>query len=376
MFWNREKRKNLREELLRAVHEDNVRLHKPGFTHRMSRRQPRRERALIIVAAILLSIAGLLQIRANLPEGQSSPAQPAVNARAVHPAHPQSASVPLGVAAPAEIAIAQGNGKIKASGNELRMSEVMGLSARTIMIDAGHGGHDPGAIGKAGLREKDIALDVSLRLQRLLSADKDYRIIMTRSDDRFIPLRERARIANDSKVDLFISIHVNYMTGTSLNAIETYYFGNYRDPASKEVARIENKDSGYTISEFEAMGREMQDEIKLEESKTLARMIQGSLLKNIRAGNERVLDTGVRPAPFVVLYAVKSPSVLAEIGSLSSPEAEARFRSEEYREQIASHLAAGIRSYLKQHLKQQHLISTPTTTTVSGGQHHGTQPQQ
>lgn len=356
MFWGKKTRPTAREAILKGVREDNVRLRQPGFTHRMSTRRPRRERWLTLAAAILVAGASLHHLL-KVAEG-NAPAPQAV----AQPAPSPAAVAKIAKATPDMVTDAAPVTPLKIGEAGDNVKDLMGLSTRTIMIDAGHGGRDPGAVSKGGLREKDITLDVAARLKRILEQQRGYQILMSRHDDHFVPLHDRAKLANEKNVDLFISIHVNYMPGNAINAVETYYFGNYQDAATRELAKLENRESGYSISEFEKLGRDMQDRIKLQESMALAKSIQGSLLKNIRAQNERVLDTGVRPAPFIVLYAVKSPSILAEIGSLSSPEAEARLRREDYREQIAGYLAAGITNYLNN--------QSPSLMESKGGHHH------
>jgi N-acetylmuramoyl-L-alanine amidase len=232
------------------------------------------------------------------------------------------------------------------SAGQPTIRDLFGLSARTIVIDAGHGGRDPGTIGRAGTREKDITLDIARRLKEKIGRSPQYRIFLVRDSDVFITLNERAAYANSRETDLFISIHVNYLSGTSKNAVETYYFGQYQDLRTRELAQRENRYSSYTISEFGELAGDIQDIMKLEESKALANSIQTSMLSNFRQQNQAVLDTGVKAAPFMVLLGVKAPSVLAEIASLNSPEAESRLSEEHYRDEIATYLAAGITEYL------------------------------
>jgi N-acetylmuramoyl-L-alanine amidase len=159
-------------------------------------------------------------------------------------------------------------------------------------------------------------------------------------------LKERATYANAQETDLFISIHVNYIAGTSSNAIETYYFGPDQDARGRTLAQRENQHSAYSIGEFERLFKTLQDSVKLEESMRLAGAIQANLLGSLRQQNAAVLDTGVKTAPFAVLMGVKAPSVLAEIGNLSNPEAERSLGNPEYRDAIATYIASGITHYL------------------------------
>jgi N-acetylmuramoyl-L-alanine amidase len=231
----------------------------------------------------------------------------------------------------------------------LHIRRLMGLSVRTIVIDAGHGGHDPGTIGEMGTREKDVALDVALRLRRRLERSGAYRILLVRGGDVFVPLSERAEYANSNNADLFVSIHVNYLPRTSTNAVQTWYFGRHEDREADRLAERENRDSQYALSDFERIARQLGDTLKLQESKSLAASIQASLLASLRRQNRKVHDAGVRTAPFVVLLGVKSPSVLVEIASLSSPDAEQQLGVPEYRDEIASSISDGITRYLGNH---------------------------
>jgi len=324
MISPRKKNLSIRQAILRGVREENMRLYEPGPWNRMSTRQPRRERWLAVLTMVCL-FAG-----ARMYEAHSV-------------SEPPASGVLSAPELPRDYAAAALD-REHAGGDT--MKTLLGLTTRTILIDAGHGGRDPGAVGKLGTREKDVTLDVALRLKSKLAMSGQYQILLVRGDESFVALRERAVYANDRNVDLFISIHVNYLPGTSTNAVQTYYFGQFSDAASRRTAERENQRSQYTVGEFEGLAKTMANEMKLQESMALAHSIQQSLVSNLRNKNEAVLDTGVRSAPFVVLLGVKAPSVLAEIGSLSSVEAEERLRRDEYRDEIASYLASGITNYL------------------------------
>ena len=228
-------------------------------------------------------------------------------------------------------------------GTEIR--RVLGLTVKTIVIDAGHGGHDPGTSGELGTREKDIALDVARRLARKLGHGDEYRVLLVRDRDVFVPLNDRAAYANDAHADLFVSVHVNYLPGVSANSVETYYFGRH-DGGAASVAERENRASQYALSDLDELVKQMRDTMKLQESKTLAREIHRSLVAALRKPDDPLHDNGVRTAPFVVLLGVKAPSVLVEIASLSSAVAEERLRTETYRDEVASAIASGITRYL------------------------------
>ncbi len=229
---------------------------------------------------------------------------------------------------------------------QVPLKKLFGLSVKTIVIDAGHGGIDPGTIGKMGTMEKDITLDVAQRLKAKLEQNSDFRILLVRDSDTTIPLNQRVVYANSYDTDLLVSIHVNYLPDRSTNAVETYYFGPHTDAHTLKLAERENQGSEYTVSDFEEVIRNMRDTIKFQESKVLALSIQRSLLVDVREKDRKNWDRGVKTAPFVVLLGAKAPGVLAEISSLSSLDAEKDLRTEAYRDQVATYLAAGITNYL------------------------------
>jgi N-acetylmuramoyl-L-alanine amidase len=227
------------------------------------------------------------------------------------------------------------------------LRSLFGLEVKTIVIDPGHGGEDPGAIGRLGLKEKDITLDIARRLKRRLQGR--FRVVLTREDDRTVPLRQRVEVANAKRADLFISIHVNSLPDRKpLDIIETYYFGPPEDEATLQVAARENAGSDYALSDYQELFLEMGNTLKLQESKMLATSIQESLYVNIRAQKADVIDRGVKRAPFLVLLGARVPAVLAEVSCLSNPEEERRLAQPSYRESIARFLEAGILQYLNQ----------------------------
>lgn len=230
----------------------------------------------------------------------------------------------------------------------LTLRNIFGLGVRTIVIDPGHGGRDPGTSGKLGTREKDVTLDVALRLKTLLQHDSKFRVLLTRETDTSTSLSKRVELANASAVDLFISIHVNYLANSTLNVIETYYFGAHSDPEALRLAERENHGSDYSMSDFESLVRNMRDTIKLQESQRLATSIQSSLTDNMQRTHRELLDVGTKTAPFVVLLGVKAPAVLAEISCLCNLEAEQRLKTPDHREEIARYIAEGIINYLQE----------------------------
>jgi N-acetylmuramoyl-L-alanine amidase len=224
----------------------------------------------------------------------------------------------------------------------------LGLKIGRIVIDAGHGGHDTGTIGPTGLMEKDLCLDVALRLgkiiqQRLPGAD----VIYTRSDDTFIPLEERTNIANEAKADLFISIHANSSHDHLARGIETYYLNLKGTPEAMEVAARENAVSQEGIHNLEDLVKKIARSEKIDESKEFAEDIQNSLAQRIQKTAKPVKNRGVRKAPFVVLIGADMPSILTEISFLSNPADEQLLKKPEHRQRMAEGLYQGVASYLQ-----------------------------
>lgn len=228
------------------------------------------------------------------------------------------------------------------------LTRALGLKISRIVIDAGHGGHDTGTIGPTGLMEKDLCLDVALRLgklieQKLPGAD----VVFTRTDDTFVPLEDRTRIANDAKADLFVSIHANSSPDHLARGVETYYLNMKGSPEAMEVAARENAVSQEGIHDLDDMVKKIARTEKIDESKEFAEDVQESLAKRIQRTAKPVRDRGVRKAPFVVLIGAGMPSILTEISFLSNPADEKLLKKPEHRQQIAEGVYQGVSSYLE-----------------------------
>lgn len=222
---------------------------------------------------------------------------------------------------------------------------VFGLKLGKVVIDAGHGGHDTGTVGRHGLMEKDLDLDVALRLGNLIQQRLGAQVIYTRSSDVFVPLEERTQIANDAKADLFISIHANSSPVSSATGVETYYFNFSSDKSGLDLATRENATATSSISDLNDLLHKAVLGAKLEESKDFAQKVQASLWAMSVKMNSRSRDRGVRRAPFVVLIGATMPSILAEIGFVSNPHDEALLKKSEQRQKIAEALFKGISQY-------------------------------
>jgi N-acetylmuramoyl-L-alanine amidase len=250
-------------------------------------------------------------------------------------------------------------------GGQSTLTRALGLKIGRIVVDAGHGGHDTGTIGPTGLMEKDICLDVALRLgkiihQRLPGAE----VVYTRSDDTFIPLEERTRVANESKADLFISIHANSSHDHAARGIETYYLNLKGSPDAMEVAARENATAQESIHDLEDIVKKIARSEKIDESREFAADIQESLAKRIQKLNRTVKDRGVRKAPFVVLVGADMPSILTEISFLSNPADEQLLKKPEHRQRVAEGLYQGVANYL-QSLNSMTMIVPGKPSTAS-----------
>ncbi|MBZ5561272.1 MAG: N-acetylmuramoyl-L-alanine amidase [Acidobacteriia bacterium] len=226
------------------------------------------------------------------------------------------------------------------------LTRALGLKIGRIVIDPGHGGHDTGTIGPSGLREKDVVLDVGLRLRKLLEQKVGCEVVMTRSDDTFIPLEERTAIANEKAADLFVSIHANASRDRSARGIETYYLNFTSNPDALEVAARENATSQESVHQLQDLIKKIAMTEKITESQDFAHQIQRDLYRRIIKVGGQQRDRGVKKAPFVVLIGANMPSILAEISFLTNPRDERLLRKPDYRQKIAEALYQGVVDYV------------------------------
>jgi len=228
------------------------------------------------------------------------------------------------------------------------LTRALGLKIGRIVIDAGHGGHDTGTIGPTGLMEKDLCLDVALRLSKIIKQRlPGAEVVLTRSDDSFIPLEERTAVANEAHADLFISIHANSSQDHGARGIETYYLNLKGSPEAMEVAARENAVANVGIHDLEDLVKKIARNEKIDESREFAEDIQASLSQRVQKTNKTVKNRGVRKAPFVVLIGADMPSILTEISFLSNPADEQLLKQPENRQRVAEGLYQGVASYLQ-----------------------------
>ena len=252
----------------------------------------------------------------------------------------------------------------KASSNAtLSLTRALGLKINRIVIDAGHGGHDDGTIGPHGVLEKDVVLDVALRLATLLQTRLGTEVVLTRSDDTFVPLTERTAIANEHKADLFLSIHANSSPAPTVAGTETFLLNFSSSPGATAVAARENAGSDKSVGELRDLVQSITLNDKIAESQTFATDIQSSIFTQAAKGNASARDRGVKKAPFVVLIGARMPSVLAEIGFLSNARDESNLAKPEYRQKIAESLYRGVSAYSQ---SLSHFEMAGTSTNKSG----------
>jgi N-acetylmuramoyl-L-alanine amidase len=276
-----------------------------------------------------------LKMPLNLPDQPSSPDTPQPGAQAGSRTRHKTTSAGMEVR----------EARPTASGDR-SLIRALGLKIGKIVIDPGHGGHDTGTIGPHGLEEKDLVLDVSRRLGKLLEARLGAEVIFTRKDDTFIPLETRTSIANQEEADLFVSVHANSSRDPDARGVETYYLNFTSSSEALDVAARENAASDKSIHELQDLVKKIALKEKIEESQEFASDVQQSLHSGLSTKNPGLRDRGVKKAPFIVLIGANMPSILAEISFVSNPGDEHRLRTPEYRQRIAESLYRGISKYV------------------------------
>jgi N-acetylmuramoyl-L-alanine amidase len=230
------------------------------------------------------------------------------------------------------------------SNGQFSMARQLGLGVSRVVLDAGHGGHDPGARAN-GLNEAELVLDVTLRLKALLEKEPGIEVTLTRDTDRFIPLEERTAIANREGADLFLSIHANASRNPRARGIETYFLNFASNPEAEAVAARENSASGRKMHSLPDIVRAIALNNKIDESRDFADMVQKSMVRRLAARNSQVRDLGVKQAPFVVLIGASMPSVLAEISFVTNKQDGTLLKTDAYRQQIAESLFDAVLRY-------------------------------
>jgi N-acetylmuramoyl-L-alanine amidase len=246
------------------------------------------------------------------------------------------------------------NGEIVAAENKIRKRTVMvggksnpppNLGVRKIVLDPGHGGKDPGAVGVGGIAEKNIVLAVAKKLAKKLKEEMGIEVVLTRTDDRFIPLEDRTAIANAEEADLFVSLHMNASPNGEAKGVETYYLDNTTDEASLRLAARENGTSRKNVSDLQFILSDMTQNMKLEDSITLAHRLHQSLVDSMSKRLTDVKDLGVKKALFYVLVGARMPSVLVEMLFITNKTEGRAMSQESYQNAVVDALYDGIVKY-------------------------------
>jgi N-acetylmuramoyl-L-alanine amidase len=294
---------------------------------------------------------------ANRAEAKVAPVSPGVAEAAAKPATEGKATVPAAKtesnSEPVKVAETKPldpvPGAPKAarhtSSGDTSLVRALGLKIQRVVIDPGHGGHDQGTEGPHGLLEKELVLDVSLRLGKLIEDRLGAEVIYTRTDDTFIPLEGRTALANDKKADLFLSIHANSSPVPRITGVETYYLSLTDSKEAKDVAARENDAAQLSVFQLRDVIQKITLTDKAEESREFASRVQSSLFAFSARSFPTERNRGVKKAPFVVLIGAHMPSVLAEIGFISNPREEALLKKPEYRQKLAEALFRGVSRY-------------------------------
>ena len=221
----------------------------------------------------------------------------------------------------------------------------LGLKVGRIVIDPGHGGHDTGTVGPSGLQEKDLVLDIALKLKALVEEKLGSEVLLTRADDTFIPLEERTAIANHSQADLFLSIHANSSRSRRVSGVETFFLDFASSSEAEEIAARENSSAQKTIFELQDLVQKITLKEKIDESRELAQIVQKSVTSQLQKTHSQTRDRGVKQAPFIVLIGANMPSILSEVSFVSNPSDEKLLKSSSYRQKLAEALCRGIEAY-------------------------------
>ncbi|MBO8143951.1 MAG: N-acetylmuramoyl-L-alanine amidase [Thermodesulfobacterium sp.] len=229
----------------------------------------------------------------------------------------------------------------------INLARQFGLGIKRIVIDPGHGGKDPGAVGPRGLEEKDVTLRLAKILAQKLKERLKLEVLLTRTYDKFIPLIQRPAIANSKKADIFISLHTNASPDPKAHGVETYYLNFTTDPEAMRVAALENAATEKSLSDLQDLIKAILANTKLSESRLLAEKVQEQLVKTLSRYYPDTVNRGVRYAPFLVLVGTRMPAILVEVGFITNSKEERRLRDSHYLEMVAEGIAKGVEIYLQ-----------------------------
>jgi N-acetylmuramoyl-L-alanine amidase len=329
----------IKGRIVAGLARDNLHGHAPPPASSEGTTRHRRGRTRWFIGSAVALLVGLVGRTYLLPGDapDSPPGEP-----------PRRLIVPPAMALPAPPTAADGE-QFLLRERQIPLARLFQLGVQHIVLDPGHGGRDPGAVGpRTGIQEKEITLDICLQAAAELRARNDrLQVDLTRAEDLSVPLRERARFANELGADLFISVHINSFAGADYGGIETYHLGFPSDPAAEAAASRENVGGSARIGEFEALIARLGATLKEEESARLADLLQQRLYRGMRPlRGPEIGDYGVHRAPFLVLLDSEMPSVLAEVSLINDPAEEVRLTQETHRGEIAHQLVLGIEDYI------------------------------
>ena len=311
----------LKRRLLRELVRENVDLKENRLPRSLRRGTHRLRTAVRILGLVLFPVVLLGSTRLISSFTPPPPPSP----RPAAPAQPQAAAPRFGAPTPID-------------------AGALPLAVRTVALDPGHGGDSLGTHTPQGLMEKDLTLDISTRLRRLLETE-GFTVVMTRRTDQNVSLAERGTLANQRGADIFVSIHVNWIENRQSRGVETYCLGATRDPFLNRLAAAENRDSGYSMADMRRLLDRIYADVRKDNSRKLAELVQSSLYHSLRGVNPGLEDRGVKAAPFIVLLTTEMPAILAEVSCLSNDQEADLLSKPLYRQYIAEALAAGVRSY-------------------------------
>lgn len=308
----------LKRQIVRDLVRENVELIEGRRPRRV--RRPNFRPALRVAAVGVLSVGlfGSTQFIASLADLPSPP-----------PAAPEPAVSPVPATLPSSEPVA---------------AAVFPLAVRKIVLDPGHGGSSLGTRTPSGLVEKELTLDIAVRLRRLLE-EAGFSVTLTRDADQNVLLDRRAKIANQAAADIFVSIHVNWIEDRAARGVETYYLGPTDDPFLTRLAATENRDSGYSLADTRELLEKIYAGVRQDHSKSLAQVVQTALHRSLGRINPQLRNRGVKAAPFIVLLSTEMPAILAEVSCLSNEDEAQLLAKPLYRQYIAEALAEGIQSY-------------------------------
>jgi N-acetylmuramoyl-L-alanine amidase len=340
-------KQRLRRELFRGIADDNLEVirNQPRGSLRRERtaRMQRLKRALFAGGGALLAIMTVVLVLGVRSDASSGGDQAdLVDMSFLEP----------GMDPPMTTEIEETSDNLAAvlSGRQAHPIEpsVIPLAVRKVAIDAGHGGIDSGTkLAAWGMYEKDLTLDIADRL-RILLERTGREVILTRSIDEPVSLKERVEIANHAHADLFVSIHINWVPNRESRGFETYFAGATVDPFLKQLAAVENVDSGFSVADTRRLLDGIYSDVRQQESKRLAEWVGRAMFMTLKTKNPEIFDRGVLQAPFVVLVATDMPAVLAEVACLSNDREARLLALPKYRQSIAEALLIGIHGYAQE----------------------------